>query len=208
MIRLSDRGRPRRRPDGAGAARGDVRRRRARRLGGRRSRRRSRCASVRPGRRPDGPRDARPRRDRGDAAHRCGPPRGRRGRADVLLRPGADPAGARRRRRRLPAQGRGAGGAREGGPGCRPRRGAARSTRGSRAPARSEHRVAPRGAVGAGARGAGPGRARPPEQAHRAGARDQREDRQGAPHSGLPRDRRHRPDAGGALGGAERARGS
>jgi DNA-binding NarL/FixJ family response regulator/plastocyanin len=41
-------------------------------------------------------------------------------------------------------------------------------------------------------------------QAHRQAPGDQREDRQGSPHERLPADRRHRPHAGGAVGGAPR----
>src|SRR3954465_8445711 len=57
----------------------------------------------------------------------------------------------------------------------------------------------------AGARGARPAARGPAEQADRAAARDHREDGEVAPDAGLPRDRRHRPHPGRALGRAPRA---
>jgi DNA-binding NarL/FixJ family response regulator len=47
--------------------------------------------------------------------------------------------------------------------------------------------------------------ARSTEQAHRAAARHQREDREVAPHLGVPAHRRDRSDASGTLGTAQRA---
>ena len=134
-------------------------------------------------------------------------PRGRRRRPHLVLRPGADPPRARRGRRRLPAEGRRARRARAR-PSAPPREVRRRSIH---APAARSSRIAlparrSTASRSESARCSALVARGPPEQADRPRARDQREDGQGAPHERLPRDRRHRPDAGGAVGRAERAR--
>ena len=118
----------------------------------------------------------------------------------------AHPRRARGRRVRLPAQGRRLRGRRRGHPRRRPRRvpaGPARRAHGALS-ARSRARPARR-PLPARARSARRARRRPPEQADRAPAGDQREDRQVAPDARLPRARRDRPHAGRAVGGAPRS---
>ena len=125
-----------------------------------------------------------------------------RARADLVLRSPADHGRARRRRGRLPAQGRIGRRGRAGHP-RRRRRAARRSIRGphGRCSRRRAHPTRSPGSRRASAR-CSRCWSRAAEQADRPAAGDQREDGQVAPDEHLPRDRRDRPRPGGAVGRA------
>ena len=131
-------------------------------------------------RRAHGPVHADHERDRGDETDHGGKRRRAGRRADVIRRPGADRGGAGRGGDRLPPQGRRARGRDPWRPGRGPRgiaAGAEGCSRASGCSGQSPRASAER----AGARGARVCRTGSPEQVDCSQARDQREDRQGAP---------------------------
>ena len=124
------------------------------------------------------------------------------GRPDLVLGLRADPRRARRRRHRLPAQGRGPRRAAPGHPHGGQGRVATRPQGGQRAPRRARGPPPRRGPHAARARSPPDGRPGPAEQADRPPPRDQRANRQGSPHPHLRAHRRHRPNPGGPVGQA------